>query len=165
MRKKALNRGMRISFMMVTLFITSAVITTSDAEEVPAIFGDVTIDRQFSPDPMTVRGMSGGLVSGNQVAGKDETATGPCNGFVDETPDHTLALTSKFDYLRLQIQSPEDTTMIVKGPGGTWCNDDFDGKNSGIIGEWLPGSYQIWVGSYNQGKYLPYTLQITTEAK
>ncbi|MHC5833095.1 MAG: hypothetical protein ACYT04_98205, partial [Nostoc sp.] len=58
-------------------------------------------------------------------------------------------------------QSPEDTTIIIKGPGGTWCNDDFDGKNAGMIGEWLAGSYQIWVGSYEKGKYLPYTLQIT----
>jgi len=151
--------------MIVTLFITSAVHAIADAQEVPTIFGDITIDSQFSPDPLTVRGMSGGLLSGNQVAGKEETATGPCNGFVDETPDHTLTLTSKFDYLRLLVQSPEDTTIIIKGPGGTWCNDDFNGKNSGLVGEWLPGTYQIWVGSYEKGKYLPYTLQITKEIK
>jgi len=162
MPTKAVYRGIRLSFVIVTLFAVHAL---ANAEEAPTIFGDVTLDQEFSPDPMTVRGMSGGSVSGNQVAGRRETATGPCNGFVDETPDHTLALTSKFDYLRLQVQSPEDTTMIVKGPGGTWCNDDFDGKNAGMVGEWLPGSYQIWVGSYNQGKYLPYTLQITTKTK
>ncbi|MBW4613001.1 MAG: hypothetical protein KME21_06900 [Desmonostoc vinosum HA7617-LM4] len=161
MPTKALNKGIRLSLVIFTLFMTSTV----DAQEAPTIFGDVTIDRQFSPDPMTVRGMSGGSISGNQVAGRVETATGPCTGFVDETPGHTLALTSKFDYLRLQVQSPEDTTMIIKGPGGTWCNDDFDGKNPGIIGEWLPGNYQIWIGSYNQGKYLPYTVQITTQPK
>ena len=51
--------------------------------------------------------------------------------------------------------------MIIKGPGGTWCNDDFDGKDAGIVGEWLAGTYQIWVGSYEKGKYLPYTLKIT----
>ncbi len=146
--------------MIVMLFITSADVI-ADAQEAPTIFGDLTISPQFSPDPLTVRGMSGGSVSGNQVAGRTETVTGPCTGYVDETPDHTLVLTSKFDYLKLQIQSPEDTTIIVKGPGGSWCNDDFDGKNAGIVGEWLAGSYQIWVGSYDKGKYLPYTLQIT----
>lgn len=156
----ALNRGMRLSLMIVTLFITSVNII-ADAQEAPTIFGDVTIGPDFSPDPLAVRGMSGGSVSGNQVAGRTETVTGPCTGFVDETPDHTLVLTSKFDYLKLQVQSPEDTTMIVKGPGGAWCNDDFDGKNAGIVGEWLAGTYQIWVGSYDKGKYLPYTLQIT----
>ena len=143
--------------MIVTLFITSIV----NAEEAPKIFGDVTIGPQFSPDPLTVRGMSGGSISGNQVGGRSETATGPCTGFVDETPDHTLALTSKFEYLKLQVQSPEDTTLIIKGPGGTWCNDDFEGKNAGITGEWLAGTYQIWVGSYEKDKYLPYTIKIT----
>ncbi|AVH65092.1 hypothetical protein [Nostoc sp. 'Peltigera membranacea cyanobiont' N6] len=161
MPTKALNRGMRLSLMIVTLFITSTVNAVTDAQEAPTIFGDVNIGPQFSPDPLTVRGMSGGSISGSKVGGRSETATGPCTGFVDETPDHTLVLTSKFDYLKLQVQSPEDTTIIIKGPGGTWCNDDFDGKNAGIIGEWLAGNYQIWVGSYEKGKYLPYTLKIT----
>jgi hypothetical protein len=161
MPTKALNRGMRLSFMIVTLFITLTVNAVTDAQEAPTIFGDVTIGPHFSPDPLTVRGMSGGSISGSQVGGRSETVTGPCTGFVDETPDHTLALTGKFDYLKLEVQSPEDTTMIIKGPGGTWCNDDFDGKNAGIVGEWLPGNYQIWVGSYEKDKYLPYTLKIT----
>jgi hypothetical protein len=161
MPTKALNRGMRLSLMTVMLFITSAVNPIADAQEAPPIFGDITIKQQFSPDPFTVRGMSGGSVSAHQVAGRSETATGPCTGFVDEPPDHTLALASQFDYLKLQVQSPQDTTITVKGPGGTWCNDDFDGKNPGIVGEWLPGNYQIWVGSYQKGKYFPYTLQIT----
>jgi hypothetical protein len=80
---------------------------------------------------------------------------------VDETPDHTIKLNSNFDYLKLQVQSPQDTTIVVKGPGGTWCNDDVNGKNPGISGEWLPGNYQVWVGSYEKDKYFPYTLQIT----
>jgi hypothetical protein len=51
--------------------------------------------------------------------------------------------------------------MIVVGPGGTWCNDDLDGKNPGIVGEWLPGIYNVWIGSYTKGQYLPYKLKIT----
>lgn len=162
MPKTALNRGIRLSFMIVTLFITSVINAVADAQEAPPpIFGDLTINQKFSPDPLTVRGMSGGSVPGKQVAGRAETATGPCTGFVDQAPDHTLELTSKFDYLKLQIQSPKDTTIIIKGPGGTWCNDDFNGKNPGIVGEWLKGTYQIWLGSYDEGKYFPYTLEIT----
>ena len=121
----------------------------------------MTINQQFSPDPFTVRGMSGGSVRGNTVAGRSETPTGPCTGFVDKTPGHTFKLTSAFEYLKLVVESPQDTTMIVKGPGGTWCNDDFEGKNPGIVGEWLPGIYQIWLGSYEKDKYFPYTLKIT----
>ena len=59
MPTKALNRGMRLSLMIVTLFITSTVNAAVDAQEAPTIFGDVTIGPQFSPDPLTVRGMSG----------------------------------------------------------------------------------------------------------
>lgn len=127
----------------------------------PMLFGDVTVSRKFSPDPLKVRGMSGGTMSGKQIAGRYETPTGPCTGFFDEKPDHTLELTSKFDYLKLLVESPEDTTLIVKGPGGTWCNDDFEGKNPGIVGEWLPGTYNIWIGSFRKDRYFPYTLEIT----
>jgi hypothetical protein len=67
-----------------------------DAEEAP-IFGDITINRQFSPDTLTVRGMSGCSVRANKVNRASETSTGSCSGFVDKTPDHTLKLSSKFD--------------------------------------------------------------------
>jgi hypothetical protein len=161
MLRKVLAKGIKLSFA-ISLAIAIASANTASAQETPPpIFGDVTIGREFSPDPWTVRGMSGGTIPGSEVAGRGETATGPCTGFVDEKPDHTLVLTSKFDYLKLKIQSPEDTTLIVSGPGGSWCNDEFEGKNPGIIGEWLPGAYRIWVGSYNKDKYLPYTLEIT----
>ncbi|WP_414546623.1 hypothetical protein [Nostoc sp. CCY0012] len=161
MSKIILNKGIKLSLMIVMVSVSAAIHVIADAQEAPPIFGDITINQQFSPDPLTVRGMSGGSVPGKQIAGRSETPTGPCTGFVDETPGHTLKLKSAFEYLKLLVQSPQDTTMIVKGPGGTWCNDDFEGKNPGIVGEWLPGDYQVWVGSYEQGKYFPYTLQIT----
>jgi hypothetical protein len=50
--------------------------------------------------------------------------------------------------------------MVVKGPGGVWCNDDYQDKNAGISGQWLPGIYQVWVGNYNKQK-VPYTLKIS----
>lgn len=161
MPKIAFNKGIRLSLMIFPLLVTSTTNIKANAQQTPPIFGDVTIGKNFSPDPFTVRGMSGGSIPGNQVSKRPDTPTGPCTGFVDEAPDHKLELTSKFDYLKVQVQSPEDTTIIIKGPGGIWCNDELDGKNPGIAGEWLPGTYQIWVGSYVQGKYLPYTLQIT----
>lgn len=154
MSKKVLTTG------MIILWTTGGFTQVANAQPVSQIFGDVTIQYPFSPDPLTVRGMSGGSIPGSQIAGKEETPTGPCKGFMDEAPDHTLKLLSKFDYLKLVVQSPADTTMIIKGPGGTWCNDDFDGKNPGIVGEWLPGNYQIWIGSYKQNDSLPYTIKI-----
>ncbi|WP_414579047.1 hypothetical protein [Anabaena sp. CCY 9402-a] len=161
MSKTTLNEGIRFSLMIVTLGVISALPSGGKAQETPPIFGDITISQKFSPDPLTVRGMSGGLVAGDKIAGIVDTSTGPCTGFVDKAPDHTIKLTNKFDYLKLQIQAPQDTTIIVKGPGGTWCNDDLDGKHPGIVGEWLPGDYQVWIGSYDKDKYFPYTLQVT----
>ncbi len=154
------NQGIRLLIKIVTLFLV--INTIADAQEVLPIFGDATLKRNFNPDPFRLRGFSGGSIPGQKLAGMLETPTGLCTGFVDETPDHTLVLKNKFYYLKILVMdSEEGTTLIVKGPGGTWCNDDFDGENAGIVGEWLPGTYQIWVGSEKQGKSLPYTLEIT----
>ncbi len=125
------------------------------------IFENVTIGAKFSPDPMIVRGISGGSIAAAGVASQKETPTGPCVGFVDEPPDHTINLTSFLNYLSLQVESPEDTTLVISGPGGTWCNDDLQGKNPGVAGQWLAGTYRVWVGSYKQNNYHPYIIRIS----
>jgi hypothetical protein len=127
------------------------------------IFENVTLSPGFSPDPAIVRGISGGDMSASDMATRTETATGACTGFVDEQPDHTVVLSSVFNFLNIQVESPEDTTLIIRGPGGTWCNDDYTGKNPGIAGQWLSGTYQIWVGSYRQNEYSPYVIRMTAK--
>ncbi|MEB3339161.1 MAG: hypothetical protein VKJ46_16950 [Leptolyngbyaceae bacterium] len=126
----------------------------------PNLLEDIKINPQFS-NPILLRGLSGGTTPAQNVAGRAETTTGPCVGFVNDKPDHTLVLPEFFKYLSLQVQSPEDTTLVVRGPGGSWCNDDNQGKNPGLVGQWLAGSYQIWVGTYNKTKFHPYQLRIT----
>lgn len=162
MSKKALRK---LKFLTLMLGITAIGLKTSSPVQAqpasPPIFENVTISSNFSPNPLTVRGISGGSVPAEKVAGRAETANGPCVGFVDEQPDHTLVLKDFFNRLSLQVQSPEDTTIIVRGPGGSWCNDDSQGKNAGIAGEWLAGTYNVWVGSFNQTKSPPYILRIT----
>ena len=54
-----------------------------------------------------------------------------------------------------------DTTLIVAGPDGVWCNDDSGSQNPAIAGEWLAGSYRIWVGNYQAGEVPRYELSIT----
>lgn len=125
------------------------------------IFENVRLSPQFSPDPMTIRGISGGDVPARSVSDRPETATGPCVGFVDTKPDHTIVLNSFFNYLSVQVESPEDTTLVISGPGGSWCNDDLEGKNPGIAGQWQPGTYGVWVGSYQKDKYVPYVIRLT----
>ena len=67
--------------------------------------------------------------------------------------------TEFFDYLSLQVESPEDTVLVVRGPGGSWCNDDVLGFNPGLAGEWFSGTYDVWVGSYNEETYHPYIIR------
>jgi hypothetical protein len=126
------------------------------------IFENVTLSPHFLPDPTIVHGISGGPQLASEISRRPETATGACVGYVDGTPDHVMVLTEFFDYLRLQVQSPEDTTMVVRGPGGSWCNDDYDGNNPGIAGQWLSGTYHIWVGSPESDRYNPYIIRITS---
>jgi hypothetical protein len=123
----------------------------------------ISLSPQFSPDPIRLKGQSGGLVRANSITNLAETATGSCDGFVREEPNHILTLTSFFNFLKLEVESKQDTTIIVKGPGGSWCSDDSQGKNPEIAGQWQQGTYRIWVGSYQKNNSLPYTIKITKQ--
>ncbi|MEL6222797.1 MAG: hypothetical protein AAFQ57_06260 [Cyanobacteria bacterium J06626_14] len=127
----------------------------------PRLFEDVVLTPTLVSDTTTVRGISGGPLAASQIAGREETVTGGCLGFVDTEPDHRITLTDFFDYLELEIQSPEDTTLVVRGPGGSWCSDDVYGFNPAIAGQWFSGTYDIWIGSYNSGTYHPYVIRIS----
>ncbi len=127
------------------------------------IFEDVTLAPAFNPDPAVVRGISGGTLAASDLTGRAETATGPCSGFIDQQPDHRMVLTQFFNFLSLQIQSNEDTTLVIRGPGGTWCNNDYSGQNPGIAGQWLSGTYEIWVGSHSNNAFHPYVIRMTEQ--
>lgn len=121
---------------------------------------DLDLTPGFQPDPLTLEGISGGREPTADIAGVQSTPTGPCVGFVDEQPDHEITLQSDFNFLALEVESQRDTILLLRGPGGVWCNDDSVGHNPRIAGEWLAGEYRVWVGSYAQGSYYPYTLYL-----
>ena len=125
------------------------------------IFEDVVLTPGRITNPTTLRGISGGPLTASSVAGRTDTVTGICTGFVDQNPDHQIELTEFFDYLSLQVESPEDTVLVVRGPGGSWCNDDVLGFNPGLAGEWFSGVYDVWVGSYNEQTYHPYIIRLS----
>ncbi len=128
------------------------------------IFENITLSPNFNPDPITVRGLSGGPILAEKTAGRANTPTGPCIGFIDQQPDHTLVLKDFFNYLSLRVKSSADTILVIRGPGGSWCNDDYEDMNPGITGQWLSGTYHIWVGSYKSDAYHPYIINITDDA-
>ncbi len=127
----------------------------------PQLFEDVVLTPNFVSDGTTVRGISGGPLLASEISGRPETVTGECLGYVDTEPDHRITLTGFFEYLRLEIQSPEDTTLVVRGPGGSWCSDDVLGFNPAIAGQWFSGTYDVWIGSYNRSTYHPYVMRIS----
>jgi hypothetical protein len=140
--------------------LPKATAQTSNIIRSNTIFEDVRVTP--ASRSTTVRGISGGDNSATQLMGRSQTATGPCLGFVDEQPDHRMELTNNLRSLSLQVQSTADTTLVIRGPGGIWCNDNYGlDFNPGIAGEWLPGVYEIWVGSHRVNRYYPYIIEIT----
>jgi len=125
------------------------------------MFEDIAIAPSFTPKVIELRGISGGEVETQKTSGRKSTETGPCIGFIDTTPDHKITLTKPFRYLKLQVKSSGDTILLVRGPGGSWCSDDVSDRNPEIAGDWLEGTYEVWVGSYEKDASFPYLLQVT----
>ncbi len=148
-------------FRYLALVVIALLYPIAALGQAPPIFTNIILSPRFTPDPQLLRGISGGELSARIVADRLNTSTGPCVGFVDRQPDHIITLTEYFDYLSVEVESPEDTTLVISGPGGTWCNDDFQGKNPAIIGQWLAGRYSVWVGSYERNKFHPYIIRLT----
>ncbi|KAM3101232.1 hypothetical protein ACKFKF_08750 [Phormidesmis sp. 146-12] len=155
------ERKCRWAVLVSSAMIGGAIVSMPAQAQSPPMFQNATLSPKFSPDPTELKGITGGSVAAKEVAGRADSPTGGCLGFMDAAPNHTIELKAAFKYLKIQTQSSEDTTIVIKGPGGVWCNDDLQDKNAGIEGEWLPGSYQVWVGTYHKDKATPYILRIT----
>ena len=121
----------------------------------------ITVDDSFISQPFNIEGISGGRFTATEITKTENTATGYCDGFVDRQPNHILKLNSFFNFLKIEVQSPADTTILIKGPGGIWCNDDSDTPNPIIEGQWQPGIYQVWIGSYQANSNDNYRIRIT----
>jgi hypothetical protein len=135
--------------------------TLSTLAQSPPNLENITLGPRFSPNPLELRGNAGGSTPIKEVVKRADTPTGSCTGFGNAKPNHTVVLTEFFNALNLQAESAEDTAIAIQGPGGVWCNDDFVGKNPGVSGQWLPGTYRIWVSSYDKTERPAYVLRIT----
>ncbi len=142
--------------------VTSNPIILDKKASVP-MFESVTITPKPTAQKFVLHGLSGGPVTSQSVSLRAKTETGECIGFVDRQPDHRLTLTEPLNYLQLLVRSSGDTVLIVRGPGGVWCNDDSANRNPAIAGRWLAGTYEIWIGSYEEFASFPYLLEFSTE--
>lgn len=124
------------------------------------MFEDIAIAPSSVSKAIELRGISGGVVETQKISGREVTETGACIGFIDSVPDHKITLTKAFRYLKLQVKSSGDTILLVRGPGGSWCSDDVSDRNPEISGDWLAGTYEVWIGSYEENSSFPYLLDV-----
>ena len=121
----------------------------------------VTVNKNVNTQPLIIEGTTRGSVAAAKITQIEKTATGYCDGFTSRKPNHVLTIDKFFSSLRLEVESIADTTIIVRGATGIWCNDDANNANPVIEGAWQPGMYQVWVGTYQEGSNNSYRLKIT----
>lgn len=143
--------------------IEAVVIPQVEADDMWAVpagpeHGTVAIATGFLPDPQLAEGRSGGE---REASSLDIGKASVCMGWVDDTPDHLLELSTAFNYLRIDVSSHGDTTLVVQGPSGWLCNDDLVGLNPQVSGAWQPGTYRVWVGSYERSQRHDYRISFT----
>ena len=118
-------------------------------------FGTITLATGFTPDPHVAQGTSGGAINAS-------TWNPTCSGWVSQTPDHIFVAPTVFANLRFLINSAQDTTLVIQKPDGTYlCADDTEGLNPIVQGAFPPGTYKLWIGSYEQGASAAYRLGVT----
>ncbi len=111
-----------------------------------------------------VTGVTAGRYSLTQLAARDRHRK-LCLGFGHEQPDYTFTLSEPMPQLQIAVDSSgQDTTLLVQGPSGVSCNDNADRstRDAAISGkDWPEGTYRVWVGSFNSGDRLGYTLRVS----
>lgn len=129
-------------------------------------FGAVDLTAGFLPDPHTVPVVSGATASDAvEVAslGLSPMNAGACRGYVTSRPDYILHF-SPGQHLRIFVDAPGDTTLVVNdGRGNWWCSDDDGGNLNPSIDIPNPsgGQYDIWVGSYRAGANIRGALHVS----
>jgi hypothetical protein len=120
----------------------------------------ISLSTGFTPDPTIATGTSGGAVEAS-------TLSSDCAGWVSASPDHVLELGAAFPRLEIMAfgtEADSDVTLVVHRPDGSYlCNDDSDGFHPMVEGEMPAGRYEVFVGSYEQGRRQAYRLGVTTQ--
>ena len=144
-----------------TLYISELDTAGSTATPNPGadpLYGSVSLDSGFIPDPHTVELSSGGPIPASRVDAS-------CSGYVAEAPDFDLYYESGSFPLHIWVESDSDTTLLINTPDGNWICDDDSGAGTDpyIAFRKNPpaGLYDIWVGSYGEDNGDSATLYIS----
>jgi len=122
----------------------------------------LSISRNFRPDPIKLQGTTGGSVSIASLAGIEAK----CRGFASNQPNHVINLANNFpslDILAYTNNIADDITMLIKGSNGVvvCADDEYRGRYPQLTRRLPQGSYEIWVGSSEANKSIPYTLSLS----
>jgi hypothetical protein len=108
-------------------------------------------------------GTTEGTQNFTQMAARDRRRK-LCLGYGSDQPNYVLTLTEPQPRLRIAVDSGgSDTTLLVQGPQGIDCNDNFrrDRRDAAITdSDWPAGTYNIWVGAFSAGDRIDYDLKI-----
>ncbi|MDH5823269.1 hypothetical protein QFW77_09765 [Luteimonas sp. RD2P54] len=115
-------------------------------------YAGFTLGAGFTPDPQTATGLTGGNLQASRYGSQ-------CSGMIDTTPDHVIDVTSTLD-LQLAVDSTTDSTLVLTGPAGTFCDDDSGGLlDAQLTARLTPGRYEVYVG--HLGSAGSYTLTLS----
>lgn len=109
-----------------------------------------------APQPnQMIKGQSGGSIDSQGC------------GFIAESPNHTMNLDQRVDYMRLTVQSNGgQPTLLILGPntGDSFCvlGDEISGLKPEISGVWEAGNYRVYVGD-RVGQNHQFTLSISKD--
>jgi hypothetical protein len=115
-------------------------------------YGEIKLDASFGQEAYNHEITSGGEINSSYLGEG-------CSGYVSEGPDFRLQWSGSSSRLAIGFiadDSSKDATILINLPNGNWlCNDDANGLNPEVILERpVAGQIDIWIGSYEEGKYI-----------
>ena len=104
---------------------SGALASDADISDFPseALYDNVSLVTGFTPDPYLVS-----IVAGGDSAVSEELGAACAGNVTSKQPDVALNYTAGSSFgLYLYAEAAEDTTLIVLGPDGWYCDDDSHG--------------------------------------
>lgn len=140
------------------------VITVNPVMANNANFASMSLRPGFDTSKSIVSGYTGGSYPLSAISNRDRDRK-LCIGFADPRPDHILVLEKDFSNLRFLVDSAgADTTIVIQGPDDKTirCGDDTGRKKDASIEgkDFKAGKYRIWIGVFNPGTRVNYTLSV-----
>lgn len=150
----------------IGLCLAAMSITAGSSFAQQANFSAVSLAPGFERNQARMRGFTRGSFSLPAIANRDRHGN-VCLGYAASTPDHVFELEAPFEQLAIQVDSRGNAmTLLVQGPDEATvrCSTSHPqhGHNSVVLHDqdWSAGTYQVWVGSVEQGQRHNYMLTI-----